>query len=72
MWSSCKRPRWRRIFEEIARLPTSRFASSARGMPHFQLIATDATALVLQYMFSRGTADSPLQQFPAGTPFTML
>jgi hypothetical protein len=38
------------------------------GLPHFQLIVTDDTALVLQYMFSRGTADSPLQQFPAGTP----
>lgn len=37
-------------------------------MPHFQLILTEETSLVLQYMFSRGTAaDSPLQQFPAGS-----
>lgn len=36
-----------------------------RGMPHFQLIITERTALVLQYMFSRGTNDSPLQQFPS-------
>jgi hypothetical protein len=38
-----------------------------RGLPHFQLMITEKTALVLQYMFSRGTADSPLQQFPAGS-----
>lgn len=37
------------------------------GMPHFQLIVTEETVLVLQYMFSRGTADSPLQQFPGGS-----
>jgi hypothetical protein len=37
------------------------------GMLHFQLILTEKTALVLQYMFSRGTAESPLQQFPAGS-----
>ena len=37
------------------------------GMPHFQLILTEGTALVLQYMFSRSTGDSPLQQFPAGS-----
>ena len=36
-------------------------------LPHFQLIVTEKTALVLQYMFSRRTADSPLQQFPAGS-----
>jgi hypothetical protein len=28
---------------------------------------TEETALVLQDMLSRGTADSPLQQFPAGS-----
>ena len=38
-----------------------------KGLPHFQLIATEKTVLVLQYMFSRGTADSPLQQFPSGS-----
>jgi hypothetical protein len=38
-----------------------------RGMPHFQLIITEQTALVLQYMYSRGTADSPLQRFPASS-----
>lgn len=37
------------------------------GMPHFQLIVTEKTALVLQYLFSRSTGDSPLQQFPAGS-----
>ena len=39
----------------------------AEGIPYFQLLVTDKTALVLQYMFCRGTGDSPLQQFPAGT-----
>src|SRR5262245_44302740 len=39
----------------------------AKGLPHFQLIVTEETVLVLQYMFSRGTADSPLQQFPSGS-----
>jgi len=29
-----------------------------KGLPHFQLIVTEQTALVLQFMFSRGTADS--------------
>jgi hypothetical protein len=38
-----------------------------KGLPHFQLIITEETALVLQYMFGRGTADSPLQQFPCGS-----
>jgi hypothetical protein len=38
-----------------------------KGLPHFQLILTEETALVLQYMFSRGTADCPLQQFPGGS-----
>jgi hypothetical protein len=37
------------------------------GIPHFQLMITDQTALVVQYMFCRGTEDSPLQQFPVGT-----
>jgi hypothetical protein len=37
------------------------------GIPHFQLIATDKTVLCLQYMFSRGSGESPLLQFPAGT-----
>jgi hypothetical protein len=35
-----------------------------KGMPYFQLILTDKTALVLQYMFCRGTQDSPLQRIP--------
>ncbi|GAG92940.1 unnamed protein product [marine sediment metagenome] len=38
-----------------------------RGSPHAQLIITDHTALVLQYMYSRGTAESPLLQLPKGT-----
>jgi hypothetical protein len=36
-----------------------------KGMPYFQLILTERTALVLQYMFCRGPQDSPLQQFPS-------
>ncbi len=41
-----------------------RFRRMRSGMPHFQIVLTDKTALVLQYMFGRGTQDSPLQQFP--------
>ena len=56
-------------FEEIARgSQTFEFRRLRIGVPHFQLIATEETALVLQYMFSRGTGDSPLQQFPGGSP----
>jgi len=47
--------------------PTFEFRRIAKGLPHFQLIATEQTVLVLQYMFSRGTADSPLLQFPSGS-----
>ena len=38
-----------------------------KGLPHAQIILTDSTALVLQYMYSRGTAESPLLQLPKGT-----
>jgi hypothetical protein len=55
-------------FANIAKTaPTLQLRRIREGMPHFQLILTEETALVLQYMFSRGTADSPLQQFPAGS-----
>lgn len=43
------------------------FRRLRQGMPHFQLIVTEETALVLQYMFSRGAEESPLQQFPGGS-----
>ena len=47
--------------------PTFEVRRLLKGLPHFQLIMTEQTALVVQYMFSRGTADSPLQQFPSGS-----
>jgi len=37
------------------------------GLPHFQLIITERTALVLQYMFSRTVPGSPVQQYPSGS-----
>lgn len=55
-------------FEGLAqRFPKFEVRTLRDGLPHFQLIVTERTALVLQYMFSRGTADSPLQQFPGGS-----
>lgn len=69
-YESVKRSTARMVdhFESIARTaPTLQVRRIREGMPHFQLIVTEETALVLQYMFSRGTADSPLQQFPAGS-----
>jgi hypothetical protein len=59
------------FFRDIIKL-NSRYGSFqirtiSEGIPYFQLIITDKTALVLQYMFCPGTGDSPLQQFPAGT-----
>jgi hypothetical protein len=61
--------RMAQYFQEIAATsaPTFEIRKLAKGLPHFQLIITERTALVLQYMFSRGTADSPLQQFPSGS-----
>src|SRR5215471_15505868 len=46
-------------FQEIAaeHSPTFEMRRLAKGLPHFQLIMTEQTALVLQYMFSRRTAD---------------
>ena len=43
------------------------FRTLREGLAHFQLIVTDKTALVLQYMLSRATQESPLQQLPAGS-----
>jgi len=37
------------------------------GLPHFQLMITERTALVLQYMFSRTIPGSPVQQYPSGS-----
>src|SRR5215813_1735396 len=37
------------------------------GLPHFQLMITERTALVLQYMFSRTIRGSPVQQYPSGS-----
>jgi hypothetical protein len=55
-------------FQGIARdSATFKVRRIREGMPHFQLTLTEGTALVLQYMFARGTADSPLQQFPGGS-----
>ena len=48
------------------------FRTLREGLPHFQLIVTDRTALVLQYMLSRGTHESPLQQLPAGSPLHLV
>lgn len=39
----------------------------SRGLPHAQLTITDTTALLIQYMYSRGTPESPLLQIPKGT-----
>ena len=39
----------------------------SKGLPHAQLTITDTTALLIQYMYSRGTPESPLLQIPKGT-----
>jgi hypothetical protein len=50
-------------FRNITKLnATFQVRTLEKGIPYFQLILTDKTALVLQYMFCRGTQDSPLQQ----------
>jgi hypothetical protein len=55
-------------FNGIAReSATFKVTRLREGLPHFQLVLTEDTALVLQYMFFRGTGDSPLQQFPGGS-----
>ncbi len=61
--------RMAQYFQDIAakNVPVFEVRRLVKGLPHFQLIITERTALVLQYMFSRGTADSPLQQFPSGS-----
>jgi hypothetical protein len=61
--------RMAQYFQDVAATsaPTFEARRLVKGLPHFQLIITERTALVLQYMFSRGTADSPLQQFPSGS-----
>jgi putative hemolysin len=52
-------------FRSIAKLnPSFQFRVLEKGMPYFQLILTDKTALVLQYMFCRETQDSHLQYVP--------
>jgi hypothetical protein len=59
----------REVFQDIEVKTGSTFQMRrlVAGLPHFQLMITDQTALVLQYMFSRTTAHSPLQQFPSGS-----
>ncbi len=49
------------------KFPTFETRVMKRGLPHNQIIITDHTNLVLQYMFSRGTDESPLLQFPHDT-----
>ena len=39
----------------------------SKGLPHQQLVITDETVLVVQYMYARGTPESPLLQLPKGT-----
>lgn len=39
-----------------------------KGVPNFQLILTDQNALCLQYLYSRQGNESPLLQYPAGSP----
>jgi hypothetical protein len=57
-----------KYFDEIAAAwPSFEVRRLRESAPHFQLMLTEKTALVLQYMFSRGTSDSPLQQFPGGS-----
>ena len=57
------------FFESLAaQFPrTFEFRRIGEGIPHFQLLLSEQTALVLQYMFGRGTSASPLQQFPKGS-----
>ena len=55
-------------FQDISKLDATgafQVRTLEKGVPHFQLILTEKTALVLQYMFCRRAEDSPLQQFPA-------
>lgn len=47
--------------------PTITARTMSKGLPHQQIIITNQTALVLQYMFSRGTGESPLLQIPKDT-----
>jgi hypothetical protein len=51
-------------FDDIARTaPSLEVRRLRRGMPHFQLIVTDKTALVLQYVCSRLSDSSPFQAY---------
>lgn len=53
--------------ETASKYPSFEARVMKKGLPHHQIIITDQTALVLQYMFSRGTDESPLLQFPKDT-----
>jgi hypothetical protein len=55
-------------FRNITKLDTTgafQVRTLEKGMLHFQLILTEKTVLVLQYMFCCGAQDSPLQLIPA-------
>jgi hypothetical protein len=56
-------------FRDIAvkNTPTFEVRRLVKGIPHFQLIVTERTALIFQYMISRTTADSPLLQCSSGS-----
>lgn len=55
-------------FSNLAKeYPTITTRTIQKGLPHHQIIITDQTALILQYMFSRGTGESPLLQIPKDT-----
>ena len=56
------------FFSKMAdKYPSFEFRVIQKGTPHAQLIITDYTALILHYMYSRGTEESPILQFPGGT-----
>ena len=64
-----KTERMRNYFhlKEVKAGSTLQMRRLVAGLPHFQLMITERTALVLQYMFSRTIPGSPVQQYPSGS-----
>jgi hypothetical protein len=64
-----KTERMRNYFHriEVEAGSTLQMRTLVAGLPHFQLMITERTALVLQYMFSRTIPGSPVQQYPSGS-----
>ena len=56
------------FFKDLAqKYPSFEARTIKKGLSYNQLIITDTTALILQYMFSRNTGESPLLKIPRET-----